>query len=51
MDVLLYMLLGIGLLFFVKYVLFGLDKWDGIFHPERTEPKDSPFLKPLFGLI
>ncbi|HEV2435745.1 MAG TPA: hypothetical protein VG077_07080 [Verrucomicrobiae bacterium] len=47
----LWILAGVGLLLFVKYVIFGLLKWDAIFHPARIEPSSSPFLKPLFGLF
>lgn len=46
-----WILAGVGLLLFVKYIVFGLTTWDGIFHPQRTEPASSPFLKPFVGLF
>ena len=48
---LLWLAAGVLLLLFVKYLVFGLTKWDGIFHPQRTEPASSPFLKPFLGLL
>jgi len=38
---------GIGSLLFAKYVLFGLDRWNGVLHPGRKEPAGMPkfFLK------
>lgn len=50
-NCLLWFFAGIGLLLFVKYVVFGLTAWDKTFHPQRTEPATSPFLKPFFGLF
>jgi hypothetical protein len=44
-----YMLCGVIVLLLVKYVVFGLNNWDAIFHPERTEAPDSVFLKPFLG--
>lgn len=42
---------GVLLLLVVKYVVFGLDNWDAAFHPGRTEPADSPWRKPLLGIL
>lgn len=44
-----YMVLGILLLLVIKYVVLGLNSWDSIFHPGRTEPSNSMFLQPLLG--
>lgn len=52
----------IGLLFLgwligwtLKYIVFGLGKWDQIFHPERftadTEGPYKLFAKPLLGVL
>jgi hypothetical protein len=30
-------LLGVGLLLFAKYVVIGLDAWNGVFHSEPAE--------------
>jgi hypothetical protein len=39
---------GIALLLLVKYVVIGLDAWDGCFHPGRIEPDSlMAFRKPL----
>lgn len=51
MTAFLYMLAGIALLLILKYFIFGLDIWDSVLHPNRIEPLDSPFRKPLLGLI
>ncbi|MDE2100745.1 MAG: hypothetical protein KGL39_26100 [Patescibacteria group bacterium] len=51
MKPLLWLLAGVGLLLFVKYLVFGLTKWDALFHPQRTEPAGSPFLKPWLGIF
>jgi hypothetical protein len=42
-------LVGVIALLLIKYVVFGLDNWDAIFHPQRTEAPDSLFLKPFLG--
>jgi hypothetical protein len=42
-------LTGVVILLLIKYVVFGLNNWDAIFHPQRTEAPDSPFLKPFMG--
>lgn len=46
-----YMVLGILALLVVKYLLLGLNVWDNVFHPGRTEPNSSVFLNPLLGGI
>jgi hypothetical protein len=33
-------LVGVASVFFVKYVLFGLDRWNSVFHPARIEGQD-----------
>lgn len=43
-------LLGIGVLFLLKYGVFGLQKWDNTFHPTRTDDSTSKFYKPFFGV-
>ncbi len=35
-----YFIGGIAALFLVKYVIIGLDRWNNIFHPGRTEGPD-----------
>lgn len=45
------MLIGVIALLVVKYVVFGLDAWDAALHPDRIEPANSPFRKPLLGLL
>lgn len=36
----------------VKYLVIGLDVWDGFFHPGRVEPSNlNAFKKPLLGLV
>lgn len=46
-----WILAGVGILLFVKYIVLGLIAWDKIFHPQRIEPPTSPFLTPFFGLL
>ncbi len=50
MNPLLWIAVGVGLLYVVKYLLFGLHAWNQIFHPMRAEDPSSLFLKPLLGL-
>jgi hypothetical protein len=45
------MLAGVAALLVFKYAVVGLNHWDALLHPQRTEPSGSPFLKPLFGLF
>ncbi|MDG6998423.1 MAG: hypothetical protein JRN15_04835 [Nitrososphaerota archaeon] len=43
--------LGIAALLLVKYVFFGLDEWDKIFHPDRIDNPGSPFYFPFLGVF
>ena len=44
-------LTGIAILLFFKYIVFGLEKWNSLLHPERIEGSNSMFRKPLLGLL
>jgi hypothetical protein len=46
-----WMALGVASLLFIKYVVVGLDEWDGWLHPGRREPHFSAFRKPFLGLL
>jgi hypothetical protein len=46
------LLAGVALLLLLKYVIFGLDAWNGFLHPGRTEPDSlNAFDKPLLGVL
>jgi hypothetical protein len=52
MDDLFWAVGGIGFLLFVKYIAIGLNYWDDILHPGRTEPPNlERFKYPLLGLF
>lgn len=44
-----FMALGIAALLLVKYIFFGLDEWDKMFHPDRMDNPGSPFYFPFLG--
>jgi hypothetical protein len=46
-----WMVAGVVVLLLLKYVVFGLDAWDGVLHPDRIEPADSPWRNPLLGVF
>lgn len=52
-DRLKWALVGVLFLFGTKYLIVGLDAWNGALHPGRTEadPWVQPFRKPLLGLL
>lgn len=37
-----FFLAGIATLLLIKYVIVGLNDWDGILHPERIESASTP---------
>lgn len=41
--------------FSIKYVFFGLESWDAVFHPERTQADATgpyrQFFKPFLGVF
>jgi hypothetical protein len=46
-----FLILGFVALLVIKYLVVGLDAWNGVFHPDRVEGKSlDAFRKPLLGV-
>ncbi|MDE3068613.1 MAG: hypothetical protein KGJ60_13845 [Verrucomicrobiota bacterium] len=45
-----FFLLGVGILLFVKYIVFGLKEWNAWLHPDRKDNPQSVFYRPFLGL-